>query len=217
MKNKLLLLSAILLITASSNALSWSFDRSNTWEGFFQLHYQLEEKIEGKDNSYFKQSDDIGWGFGFGYNFTRKLSSNFTFTNTRANYRINFGDRASAKEYRGTSDFYGFQLNGQIAFFDTEFTPIAQLGLGSATWDSNKVSSYSGGYCYVPWPPYSAPCGYYNTYKSSGLTYNAGIGARWDYSRTGFLKLLYVREYADLDFHNNPEFESIALQFGGKF
>ena len=218
MKKITLILSAILFMAASANTFAWSFDRTNTWEGYFQLHYQFDEKVEGNNNSYFKQSDDIGWGFGFGYNFSRMLSASFNFNNTRANYSIDFGDNHdTGKVHRGTSDLYGFQLNGQIAFFDTAFTPIAQIGMGSATWDSNKVSSVSGGTCYVPWPPYYVPCGYYNTYRSSGLTYNAGLGVRWDYSRTGVVKLIYIREYVDLDFQHNPEYDSIAIQFGGKF
>lgn len=202
---------------ASAQAQAWSFDRSNTWEGYFQLHYQLDERMDGKNNSYFKQKDDLGWGFGFGYNFTRKLQTNFAFTNTRSGYTINFGDDHTGKDHKGTSDYYGFQLNGQYAFLATKFTPIVQLGLGSATWDSNKVSSVAGGTCYVPWPPYYVTCGYYNTYRSSGFTYNAGLGARWDYSRTGFLKVIYIREYADLEFKKDVEFDTVSVQFGGKF
>lgn len=217
MKNISFYLSLAVLCLFTQQAQAWSLDRANSWESYFQLHYQFDEKIEGADNSYFKQSDDIGWGFGFGYNFTRKLSASFNFNTTRANYTIDFGDAANGKVHRGTSDYYGFQINGQFAFFDTDFTPVVQVGLGSATWDSNKVSSVSGGYCYVPWPPYYATCGYYNTYRGSGITYNAGFGARWDYSRTGFLRLMYITEYADIGFKSNPEFDTISIQFGGKF
>ncbi len=201
------------LLIASQMAFPWSFDRSEKWEGYFQIHYQFEEKIEARDESYVKFNQDLGWGFGFGYNFNGHINASFNFNNTRANYNVKFDPNHSdaPDDFRHTSDYYAFQFNGQWNLLTTEFTPLLQFGIGSSNFDTNISNGrvYCTGYYY--WWCYS------DSYSSSGFTYNAGLGARWDYSRTGFLKLIYVREFVDLDIYDNPEFDTIQFQFGGKF
>ena len=178
-----------------------------------QIHYQFEETIEARNDSFVKFSQDLGWGFGLGYNVNRHFNASFNFNSTRAEYKVNIdpSQSSSLDNFRQTSDYYAFQLNGQWNLLATELTPLLQFGVGSSNFDTNISNGrvYCSGFYY--WWCYS------DSYRSSGFTYNAGIGARWDYSRTSFVKLIYVREFVDLDIYDNPEFDTLQLQFGGKF
>ena len=94
---------------------------------------------------------------------------------------------------------YSHQFNLSYHFRDGAFTPLVMAGVGVASIDSNfPTGTLDAGCWWDPWYGYICFADW-ETYSSTELTYNVGLGFRWDINTALFTRGSYSVEFVDLD------------------
>jgi len=161
----------------------------------------------------------LGWGFSLGWNWTENLNLSYRLLFTEPDYSatvVTDEDPPVERNIGHEMSKYSHQLNLTYHFMDGAFTPFAIAGIGVASVDSNVPNgSVEGGCWWDPWWGYVCFTNW-ETYTSSELAYNLGVGFRWDINTAVFTRGSYSMEFIDLD-SGSLDFGTFILEMGLMF
>lgn len=203
-----------LLVTAfAAPALA---DRAGAWEATVQLVGNANESSQGRNGSSLEVDNDVGLAFGAAYNFNEHLAAGLELTFLNPDYTATIQtDNNGSRTYDTELDVFNGQLSATWNFLPGAFTPYAQAGIGWTYIDSNIIDGLPVTGCWWdPWWGYVCT-NYYSTYDDTRFSYGAGLGLRYEFSRTMFASGGY--SHVEIDGGGDgvePELDLWRLQLG---
>ena len=215
MKLHQLVTTLMLSTLCSATALA---EREPGWDFGGELLYQDSQDLGFEGGSSANIDDDLGLALTFGYRFNARLELIFALDWNEIDYDFEIIEDSALpgiQGFSGSGDLetwtprVGFNFN----FLETDLTPFVTGGVGWAFIDTNIPDAPAQTSCW--WDPwYGYVCGTFQSTRSlDELTYNAGVGARWDLGDSITLRLAYEKHWIEIDSANGtPEFDQ--LKFG---
>jgi len=187
--------------------------REGTWEFQLPLTYTESWTANADGGAKADVNAGFGLGFGFAYNFNDHLQLGGSFNWSSRSYDATLVDSTGVRRNAsGTLESSTIALNGVYFLFAGPLTPYASASIGSTFVDSNIPNGQSSTACWWdPWWGYI--CNDYTPTKTeTDVSYNVGLGVRWDISRVMALQGGYNRMWLDSS-HSTPEFNNWTLSF----
>lgn len=190
--------------------------RGGNWEFSLPLTYIQESTVTGQGGSSAKLNSDYGFGFGLGYNFNDNFAVTGSWTWSQQPYDATIVSAATGTtDHRiGEIDSTTLSVNAVYHFSGKELTPFVTAGVGVTVVDTNIPTGSSDYYCW--WDPYwGYICNTYTPTKNENdISYNLGVGVRWDASYSFGLRLGYYKMW--IDYENaagkTPDFDLWRLE-----
>jgi opacity protein-like surface antigen len=209
-------------LAQSSAAPMQSAYRDKRWEFTLQMQGVAGQGYTFQGGATAETKDALGFALGVSYNFNPHLNVGGEFVWLNQDYTSTVqpaaGNPSSAYTARGDLDIGIFMLNATWNILSGPLTPYLSAGIGTTTLDSNIPSGPSGSYCwYYPYGGYY--CGTYTpTYTETSVSYNAGAGIRWDFSREMFMRFGAQQQWTDISgsADNYPSNTVFRLELGFK-
>jgi len=189
--------------------------RGGSWEFYLPLIYSESATINGKGGSSADLNSDWGMGFGFGYNFNENFQLNGIFSWSSRSYDAKVvQDDGSTKRYSNYMDSSTLSLNGVYYLLNGNITPFVSGGVGITYVDTNIQNGPATGSCwYDPWWGYVCSS-YVPTKTENDISYNAGLGMRFDVNRQFGLQAGYYKTWIDFGgASSTPDFSTWRLDF----
>jgi opacity protein-like surface antigen len=158
---------------------------------------------------------DFGFGFGFGYNFNDNFQLNGLFTwNSRSYDATAVKADGTTARYSNYMDSSTFSVNGVYYFLKGDVTPFVSGGVGITYVDTNIQNGPASGSCwYDPWWGYVCSS-YVPTKTENDVSYNAGLGVRYDVNRQFSLQGGFYRTWIDISkASSTPDFDIWRVDF----
>jgi len=173
--------------------------RAGTWDFYLPLVYADAATINGEGGSKVDINADFGFGFGFGYNFTDNFQLNGIFNwNSRSYDATTVNTDGTTRKYSNYMDTSTFSLNGIFYFLNGNVTPFVSGGVGITYVDTNIQNGTGSTSCwYDPWWGYVCSS-YVPTKTENDISYNAGVGVRFDANRQFALQFGYYKTWIDI-------------------
>jgi opacity protein-like surface antigen len=173
--------------------------RQGRWDLSLQTRYIGSQDVQSEGGSSISFQDNLGWGFGFHYNFNQKFSLGMDFSWHSIYYNalvVDAEDPSHTETYSSQLDASKFGVSGNWNILEGPFTPYANAGVSWAMVDTNIFAGWGQG-CY--WDPiFGYLCGAYpTTYGTDAFAYNFGVGGRFEFTKSFFVKVGY--EYGGID------------------
>jgi opacity protein-like surface antigen len=191
--------------------------RGGNWEIFLPLIYSDSATVKGEGGSKVDINSDWGFGFGAGYNVSDNFQINGMFTWSYKSYNATSvnPDGSVARQYSNYMDTSTLSLNGVYYIMKGNITPFVSAGVGITYVDTNIPTGGSGtSSCwYDPWYGYVCSS-YVPTKTENDITYNAGIGVRFDANSQFALQFGYYKTWIDVSkASSTPDFDIWRLDF----
>jgi opacity protein-like surface antigen len=190
--------------------------RGGGWDFYLPLTYADSTTINGQNGSSVDLNAGYGLGFGFGYNFNDNFQLNGMFTWSSRSYDATRVDAVtgSTQRYSNYMDSSTFSVNGVYYFLKGDITPFVSGGVGITYVDTNIQTGLGSTNCwYDPWWGYVCSS-YVPTKTENDVSYNAGIGVRYDINRQFSLQGSYNKMWIDISkASGTPDFDSWRLDF----
>jgi opacity protein-like surface antigen len=213
---------ALLLCSAAALA-----DRQPGWDFGGELLYQFSQGVDFEGGSKADLEDDLGLALSFTYRFNSRFELLFGIDWNSVDYQA---DIAPAPVSPGGPILgSGFSVEGEVEYWtprvgvnfnllEGDLTPYVTGGVGWSFIDTNVPEGRPQSACWWdPWWGYV--CGTFQDTKSTDeLTYNVGVGLRWDLRSSISLRLGYERHWLDLgEATSTPGFDQIKLGVIGRY
>lgn len=208
------------IITTNADGQSYAVNRTEgrarTWDNLLPILYTNSWTIHGQNGASVDISGDWGIGFGGGYNFTDHFQLNGLFTWTAPRYDATIAQSdGTTRRYSNRLDTFTISLNGNYYFLKGKLTPFVSGGMGITYLDSNIQNGVATTECW--WDPFLGHiCGAsVPTKTEKAVSYNAGIGIRFDINSRLGLQTGYNRMWVDLPNASGgmPDFDIWRLDF----
>jgi hypothetical protein len=192
-----------------------SAQRAGTWEFVLPITYAPSNSFDGQGGSSANLNSNLGLGVGFGYNVSNQFQMSGTFNWANRSYNATIVDSNGARsQASGTLYSSAFNLNGTFFMTQGPVAPFVTAGIGSVFIDTNIPNGKpSTGCWYDPWLGYI--CNTYTPTKTgSAVSYNAGLGLRWELTRAVALQGAFNETWIDYN-GSKPQLDgwSIAIVF----
>lgn len=190
--------------------------RDGTFEASLLVGSQSSLDFAGQNGSSLDIDSELAWGFTIGWNWTERWNLSWRFLMSKPDYLATLvpedaDDPLQTLDY--SADRYSNQLNATWHFFKGPLTPYLQAGIGYTKVDSNVPSQPPTTGCWWdPWWGYICETTW-DTYDSSGFSYNVGLGLRWDVNQALFIRGAYNREFYSAD-RADFDFDTLTLEAG---
>jgi len=189
--------------------------RAGTWEFFLPLVYSDSATLHGQNGSSADINADWGFGFGFGYNVNDNFQVNSTFTWAYRSYDATIvQNNGTTKRYNNYMDTSTLSVNGVYYILKGNITPFISGGVGITYVDTNIQTGVGSTTCWWdPWWGYVCS-GYVPTKTENDISYNAGVGVRFDVNRQFGLQAGYYKTW--INFGNasgTTDFDSLRFDF----
>lgn len=184
---------------AQENPIIRPSDRSGDMEFSMPIIYTDSATIKGSGGSSAEMNSDWSPGFGIGYNINEHFMINGLFTWSSRGYdATRVQENGAPSNYNGTLDSTTMSLNGTYFLLDKNITPFMSAGIGWTYLDTNIPSGPGESYCYWdPWWGYVCTS-YVPTKSESEISYNAGLGIRWDITGHFTMQAGYTKMWVDI-------------------
>lgn len=220
--NRLTLLLVLLVLSTTAHAQRFNQKQAydNLREGRWEASL-LVGQFSGFDQAFengaaIEVDDEFGWGFSFGWNWTDKWQFSWRFMMVKPDYTAQIvpeDPEIPPQTLDYTLTRYSNQLDVTYHFLSGPLTPFIQAGVGWTKLDSNVPSGPPVTGCWWdPWWGYICDTAW-NTYDTSEVTYNVGLGVRWDVNGALFLRGTWNREFFSAD-RADFDFDSLTLEAG---
>lgn len=170
------------------------------------LNYMSSSTYDSGDGSSAQLNSAFGLGFGMGYNFTDNFQVNGQFSWGSRNYKATVVPvpPATGTSYSNTLYTSTISVNAVYYFMAGDFSPFVSGGIGSSFLDSNITdpSAGGGGGCYY-YPYWGYSC-YEPTKTSTNVSYNYGLGVRYDVNRGFAIEGSWNQLYIDTSSGSTP-------------
>ena len=189
--------------------------RGGTWEFYLPLTYAESAIINGQNGSSVDLNADWGFGMGAGYNFNDHFQLNSLLTwNSRSYDALVVNSDGTTRRYNNYMDSSTLSLNGVYYVLSGDITPFVSGGVGITYVDTNIQNGPGSTACwYDPWYGYVCSS-YVETKTENDVSYNAGIGVRFDVNRQFGLQAGYYKTWIDISkASGTPDFDIWKLDF----
>lgn len=174
--------------------------RAGHLEFILPIVYTPSTTFNGQGGSSAELNSDLGMGFGLGYHVNNHLQLNGMINWNYQSYTATTVDatNGTTRKATGTLDSSTIALNAIFYFMPSGITPFVSGGIGSTFIDTNVPNGIpSTGCWYDPW--YGYICNTYTPTKTqTALSYNAGVGMRFELNRSFSLQASYNKMWIDL-------------------
>jgi opacity protein-like surface antigen len=210
----------VAVLTADADAQSYTASRpggrAGTWEFTLPLLYIDSATITGEGGSTVDINGDWGFGFGFGYNISDHFQMNGIFSWSSRTYDATIvQSNGSTRRYNNWMESSTLSLNGIFYLLKGDISPFVSGGVGVTYVDTNIQNGVASTACWWdPWWGYVCS-GYVPTKTENDVTYNAGIGVRFDLNRQFSLQPSYNKMWIDISKASGgkPDFDIWRLDF----
>jgi opacity protein-like surface antigen len=192
----------LVMAYAAAAAAQNSTPRAGKWEFTLQPQYTHAQTFDTGNGSGGKIDSTLGFGFGVAYNMNNNLQLGGELTWGTANYSATIAPAAGnpnpAQSVVGTLQSNTIRFNAAWNFIaNGAFTPFVTGGVGSTFIDTNIPAGPPTNVCWWdPWWGYY--CGVYTPTRSAYyVSYNAGLGLRWEVDRNIFVRAVANRVWID--------------------
>ena len=202
-------------------------DRQPGWDFGGELLYQFSQDVDFDGGSKADLDDDIGLALSFTYRFNSRFELLFGLDWNSYDYSADIAPAPTGPN--GPIVGAGFSVEGEIEtwtprvgvnfnLLEGDLTPYVTGGVGWSFIDTNVPDGRAQSACW--WDPwFGYVCGTFQDTKSlDELTYNVGLGLRWDLGSSISLRLGYERHWLELDkASSTPGFDQIKLGIIGRY
>lgn len=213
---------ALLLCSAAALA-----ERQPGWDFGGEVLYQFSQDVDFKGGSKAHLDDDLGLALSFTYRFNPRFELLFGVDWNSVDYNADIAPAPTSPG--GPILGSGFSVEGSIEYWtprvgvnfnllEGDLTPYATAGVGWSFIDTNVPQGRPQSACW--WDPwYGYICGtFQNTKSIDELTYNVGVGLRWDLGGALSLRFGYERHWIDLnDASSTPGFDQLKIGIIGRY
>jgi len=211
--------SAAALAQSSTSSFSSTPERAETWEVTLHPNFFETQTVKGSGGSSAKIDSTVGWGIFWGYNFNNYLNLGMDSSWSQPNVSTTITSAtAPARSRTVNGDFSAFTLalDGTFYLMPGSFAPFVSAGVGWTAVNTRIASAPPVPGCWWdPWWGYVCDY-YYPTYAVDKISYNSGVGLRWDIGEVFFLKGSWNRQWIDVG-TVKPTFDAWKLDLGWKF
>jgi opacity protein-like surface antigen len=194
-------------------------DRADRWELGLAVIYQLGTDLDFERGSTVQTSDDFGFVIDGGYNFTDNLAVNFGFEWAGVGYNADgIDDQGETIGIRGSYDAFSLFSNLVYYIGDGALAPYVGAGIGWTWIDTNVPNGPPATGCW--WDPWWGWVCYttYPTETTDAFSYQAILGARYEFNFSSYLRLAYTSQWINLsNASGTPRFDVISAEFGWMF
>jgi opacity protein-like surface antigen len=213
---------ALLLCSAAALA-----DRQPGWDFGGEVLYQFSQDVDFKGGSHADLDDDLGLALSFTYRFNSRFELLFGVDWNSIDYSADIAPAptspggpiiGSGFSVDGTLEYWTPRVGVNFNLLEGDFTPYATAGVGWSFIDTNVPEGRPQSTCW--WDPwYGYVCGtFQNTKSIDELTYNVGLGVRWDLRGALSLRFGYERHWIDLnDASSTPGFDQLKIGIIGRY
>jgi opacity protein-like surface antigen len=199
---------------------SFAQSRANTWETRLGIAFQNSADADFKGGTTADFDSDTGLRFGFGYflNEHLEIGGNFGYGQTDYKAAIAGDEIGEVFDVKGEFEYTTFAGDVTWNFMSGPFSPFVTGALGWTWIDTNIATGPPQTGCWWdPWWGYV--CSSFQDTKSlDGVTYQLGVGARYDFSSSFAVHGSYRMTWIDLDnAEGTPDFDGFELSVGWKF
>lgn len=173
--------------------------------------------FEGGTNASF--DSDAGFRMAIDYSLTDALQLGASFGIGQRSYEANIArDGGGSFHAEGDIDYSTLLVTGTYNLLEGPFRPFVTAGIGWSWVDTNIATDEPVTGCWWdPWYGYICST-WVETRTLDGLTYQLGVGARYDFSDTFAVHASYRIDWIDLDkADGTPDFDGFDLSIGWKF
>jgi opacity protein-like surface antigen len=202
-------------------------DRQPGWDFGGELLYQFSQDVDFDGGSTADLDDDLGLALSFTYRFNSRLELLFGLDWNSYDYNADILPAPTGPN--GPIVGTGFSVEGEIEtwtprvgvnfnLLEGDLTPYVTGGVGWSFIDTNVPDGRAQSACW--WDPwFGYVCGTFQETKSlDELTYNVGVGLRWDLGSSISLRLGYERHWLELDnATSTPGFDQLKLGIIGRY
>ena len=210
---------ALALLLCSSAALA---DRGQGWDFAGELLYQFSQDVTFEGGSRAAIDDDLGFALSFTYRFNDRLELLFGLDWNAIDYNVDVapGDAAAGLGFsaKGEIEYWTPRVGVNFNLLEGPLTPYVTGGVGWSFIDTNVPDAPPQTACWWdPWWGYV--CGTFQSTRSTDeLTYNLGVGLRWDVSKTMSLRLGYEKHWVDYSAADGtPDFDQLKIGLAGRY
>jgi opacity protein-like surface antigen len=213
---------ALLLCSAAALA-----DRQPGWDFGGELLYQFSQDVDFKGGSRASIDDDLGLALSFTYRFNSRFELLFGLDWNNVDYQADIAPAPISPG--GPVVGTGFSVDGSLEswtprvgvnfnLLEGDFTPYITGGVGWSFIDTNIPEGRATTSCW--WDPwYGYVCGTFQDTKSfDELTYNLGVGVRWDLRGALSLRFGYERHWLDYsESSGQPGIDQLKIGIIGRY
>jgi len=184
---------------AQSYVTSTPGGRAGTWDFFLPLTYFPSQSWDGQGGSGLNTDATFGFGFGFGYNLSDHFALNGLFSWSARNYNATVvNSDGTNRKYGNTLYTSTFSIGGVFYILPGNISPFVAAGVGITYLDSNIPNGGGSTSCW--WDPwYGYVCTGTNPTKTqSDVSYNLGLGVRFDLNRQFAISPAYYRNWVEV-------------------
>ncbi len=199
---------------------SFAQSRANTWETRLGIAFQNSADADFKGGTTADFDSDTGLRFGFGYHYNEHLEIGGNFGYGQTDYEAAIAGDQIGEVFDVRGEFEYWTMSGDVTynFLSGPFSPFVVGALGWSWIDTNIATGPPQTGCWWdPWWGYV--CSSFQDTKSlDGVTYQLGVGARYDFSNNFAVHGSYRMTWIDLDnAEGTPDFDGFELSVGWKF
>jgi len=189
--------------------------RAGTWDFFLPLAFNPSWSSDGQSGTSISTDATWGFGFGFGYNITDHFQANGLFSWSARNYQAQIVQTdGQTRQYGNTMYTSTFAIGGIFYILPGNISPFVSAGAGMTFIDTNIPTGVGQTACW--WDPwYGYVCNNYSPTKTQNdVSYNVGLGVRFDLSPQFSLQPSYNRMWVDINnASGTPNFDVWRLDF----
>lgn len=212
------------LVTTQA-ATAQSADREGRWETRLGIVFQNSTDADFKGGTSAEFDSDTAFNLGFAYHYTDNIEFGASLGLGTTDYKASIatdingdGNADGTTDVRGDLEFTTLLVNATWNMMSGPFSPFVTGGLGWSWVDTNIANEPPQLGCWWdPWWGYVCTS-FQDTRTIDGLTYQLGIGARYDFSETLAVHGSYRINWIDFDeADGTPDFDGFELSVGWKF
>jgi opacity protein-like surface antigen len=194
--------------------------RGGTWETRLGIAFQSSANADFEGGTTAEFDSDTGFRFGFGKHLNDHLEIGGNFGYGQTDYEADIAGDQLGEFFGVRGEFEYLSLSGDVTWnlLTGPFTPFVVGALGWTWIDTNIATGPPQTGCWWdPWWGYVCSS-FQNTKSIDGLTYQLGVGARYDFSNNFAVHASYRVTWIDLDnAEGTPDFDGVEVSVGWKF
>jgi opacity protein-like surface antigen len=190
------------------------------WETSISVVFLNSSDADFKGGSTADFDSDEGFRAAFDYSISDALQVGASFSIGQRSYDASIAGDEPGESFRarGDLDYSSLLATATFNLLDGPFRPFVTAGIGWSWVDTNIATDPPEVGCWWdPWYGYICTS-WVNTRTLDGLTYQVGVGARYDFGNNIAVHASYRIDWIDFDqADGTPDFDGFDLGVGFKF
>ena len=190
------------------------------WEASIGVAFLNSTEADFKGGTSAEFDSDSGFRGAFDYSLTDALQVGASFSIGQRSYDASIAGDEPGESFRanGDLDYSSLLATATYNLLDGPFRPFVTAGIGWSWIDTNIATEPPEVGCWWdPWYGYICTS-WVNTRTLDGLTYQLGVGARYDFGNNVAVHASYRIDWIDFDqAEGTPDFDGFDLSVGFKF